>query len=545
MRHSGAGVPCRGPWIRSASAALILCAAGAVSAASAHAAVPTQLTIRESSLLYVQGGQVPFARQMLRPDPAPAPFTFELRAPILFPRFSGLAFGQYIDIFQKGAARATVTESTGRIDLQITLTVRDSNGRTVDIPAVFTTEEIAGGNKFGQPVCVLGNPNDGAFCAGTRLNSATGAFRWVGFVNMPAGADLLLEDGEHLIFEIAALIDSSADADGDGIEDSQDNCPVHANPTQQDNDGDGVGNVCDNCPARANPNQADGDGDGAGDVCDNCPLDGNTSQSDVDADGFGDVCDNCPGIRNTSQSDADGDGAGDSCDNCRNISNPGQADNDGDGLGNVCDNCPSVPNISQSDSDNDKVGNACDNCPLHANPGQEDLDGDGLGDACDPDRDNDGVNDPSDICPDDPDPGQEDTDADGLGDACDNCPGHPNPSQADCDADGTGDVCDADLIDGDRDGVDAACDSCPLIHNPAQDPAVCSPGALFDAANFDTIDFSALRIDGRDLFPFAQRFGTCPGDAGYEARFNLDRDPTGCVDGFDLIVFVEQFGRQK
>ena len=43
------------------------------------------------------------------------------------------------------------------------------------------------------------------------------------------------------------------DADGDGINDGQDNCPTTANPTQSDTDGDGVGDDCDNCATTANP----------------------------------------------------------------------------------------------------------------------------------------------------------------------------------------------------------------------------------------------------------------------------------------------------
>ena len=35
------------------------------------------------------------------------------------------------------------------------------------------------------------------------------------------------------------------DADGDGIRDSEDNCPNHANADQKDCDQDGVGDVCD------------------------------------------------------------------------------------------------------------------------------------------------------------------------------------------------------------------------------------------------------------------------------------------------------------
>ena len=60
-----------------------------------------------------------------------------------------------------------------------------------------------------------------------------------------------------------------ADADLDLIEDSADNCPVHANPLQEDDgDSDGVGDACDNCTQVANADQRDTDADGYGNRCD-------------------------------------------------------------------------------------------------------------------------------------------------------------------------------------------------------------------------------------------------------------------------------------
>jgi hypothetical protein len=65
------------------------------------------------------------------------------------------------------------------------------------------------------------------------------------------------------------------DADGDGVCDVDDNCPLTPNPDQEDADGDGDGDACDNCPYVYNPDQTDTDGDGVGDACDTCPEDPN------------------------------------------------------------------------------------------------------------------------------------------------------------------------------------------------------------------------------------------------------------------------------
>ena len=71
------------------------------------------------------------------------------------------------------------------------------------------------------------------------------------------------------------------DADGDGILDDADNCPLIANADQLDTDSDGAGNACDD----------DNDDDGVLDDTDNCPLLSNAKQIDTDSDGIGDLCD--------------------------------------------------------------------------------------------------------------------------------------------------------------------------------------------------------------------------------------------------------------
>lgn len=206
------------------------------------------------------------------------------------------------------------------------------------------------------------------------------------------------------------------DRDGDGIFDTQDNCPDAPNADQRDADGDGKGDVCDPCPLDA-PDDLDGDG-----VCqsvDNCPSVPNPGQEDADSDGVGDVCDACP---QDVLDDTDGDGVCDSTDNCVTTANADQTDSDGDGRGDACDVCP---NSAQNDGDNDGVCEPQDNCPTTANPDQQDADGDGLGDLCD-------------ACPLDP---ANDEDQDGLCADVDNCPSVANPDQVDRDDNGVGDAC--------------------------------------------------------------------------------------------------------
>ncbi|MGV3625818.1 MAG: thrombospondin type 3 repeat-containing protein, partial [Archangium sp.] len=71
------------------------------------------------------------------------------------------------------------------------------------------------------------------------------------------------------------------DSDGDGVTDTQDNCPDEPNPMQRDTDADGDGDACD----------GDDDRDGVPDEDDNCPLISNAGQLDGDRDGLGDACD--------------------------------------------------------------------------------------------------------------------------------------------------------------------------------------------------------------------------------------------------------------
>ena len=121
---------------------------------------------------------------------------------------------------------------------------------------------------------------------------------------------------------------------------------------------------------------ADIDNDGVLNSEDNCPLISNSTQDDADSDGAGDVCD-----LNSDFNDFDGDGVANVSDNCPLHVNAGQQNLDGDVLGDFCD----------PDVDGDLVNNFADNCPTESNTDQADFDGDTVGDVCDEDSDGDGV----------------------------------------------------------------------------------------------------------------------------------------------------------
>ena len=90
------------------------------------------------------------------------------------------------------------------------------------------------------------------------------------------------------VLDCEALVVRFADADGDGVIESGDNCAGTSNPDQADADGDEQGDACDVCPGDADD---DGDGDGRCADEDNCPAVSNANQADDDDDGLGNACD--------------------------------------------------------------------------------------------------------------------------------------------------------------------------------------------------------------------------------------------------------------
>jgi cell division septation protein DedD len=187
------------------------------------------------------------------------------------------------------------------------------------------------------------------------------------------------------------------DDDGDGVRNSEDNCPVHANPGQENLD---IGDP-------ENPE------DEIGDVCDICPLD---PEDDADEDGFCGI-----GVANPDSDVAAGKSQA-KTDVCPDTHDPDQLDSDGDRRGDECDVCP---NDKDNDRDRDGLCADVDNCPDRRNEDQMDADADEIGDVCD-------------ICPLDP---LDDIDGDFFCADVDNCPYVDNFDQANTYGDERGDAC--------------------------------------------------------------------------------------------------------
>lgn len=121
------------------------------------------------------------------------------------------------------------------------------------------------------------HPETGAvepFLEGFSFTLAESDTPWAGVDFSPEGSRIVVTDrGAQALYVFAYF----ADADEDGVEDAEDNCPEHANPGQEDFDGDGAGDACDD----------DDDNDGLSDA-DEEALGSDPLNPDTDGDGLPD-----------------------------------------------------------------------------------------------------------------------------------------------------------------------------------------------------------------------------------------------------------------
>ena len=371
---------------------------------------------------------------------------------------------------------------------------------TTKSTGVVVTNEVT--VKFGQLGSVTGDVVDDS-----TIQLTTPAVANPGNVTISI---IDVNGDEHQLSSTFEFIDQN-DLDGDGIPNTNDDCPEVAGTSNQDvngcpdDDGDGYSNAADAFPNDANE-WLDSDGDGVGNNADAFPNDASET-TDSDGDGVGDNSDAFP-MNAFEQLDSDGDGVGDNSDDFPNDATETK-DTDGDGVGDNADVFP-MNAFEQFDSDGDGVGDNSDAFPSNAFE-QYDFDGDGVGDNTDAfpndpnettDSDGDGIGDNSDLFPND---GNEtlDSDGDGIGDNSDQCPDSEESAvvnddgcSIEVDSDGDGvmdyeDLCpdvnatlldnngDGCLDDTDNDGIIDSEDECPLTDSSANVSAIgCSDKQL-------------------------------------------------------------------
>ena len=147
---------------------------------------------------------------------------------------------------------------------------------------------------------------------------------------------------EGLNFDYSSVKDSDHDGWADNV-DPDDNdpnvYPLAKDTTNLDSDGDGIVDSNDNCPNVSNPQQSDVNNNGIGDACD--------TGSDTDGDGLTDAQEFAAGT-NPILADTDGDGLSDFQELSAGL-NPTVADTDGDGLQDGVDANPLTVNANIRD----------------------------------------------------------------------------------------------------------------------------------------------------------------------------------------------------
>lgn len=152
---------------------------------------------------------------------------------------SGNAFGPYPGTFTEfGRARISTFTSPGVL---------------LSLTATFTiTSSI--GTVTGQKTFVPGTSSGNGECFEFFSNSIIRANGLLYTAELPDGTtDQGMSDLSFFDTSVIGSFDETfvstrpvvIDADGDGVPDTEDNCPAVANPGQEDADGDGIGDACD------------------------------------------------------------------------------------------------------------------------------------------------------------------------------------------------------------------------------------------------------------------------------------------------------------
>ena len=157
--------------------------------------------------------------------------------------------------FNTALAAAAKARSIPVVDVFALFDDIQASGRTV------CGVEINPGPEFGEPTDLF---YDDIHPSSYGMGLVTNEFIAVMNDEFSTGIEPLTEEELGALAEVDCAA-AEPDADGDGVPDDDDVCPV-ADDTI-DADSDAVPDCLDNCPDEANPDQLDSDTDGVGDAC--------------------------------------------------------------------------------------------------------------------------------------------------------------------------------------------------------------------------------------------------------------------------------------
>lgn len=156
----------------------------------------------------------------------------------------------FANIISAPIMRGNVANGSGDIDF---FQFRGTAGAVVavivdlnpDDDATSTDAEVEIRDTDGTTILASGDNSNTGMTAGDAAGGITLGADGVYFIRFDHGGGAADSDYQFVLLVNGVVY---VDTDGDGLPDTDDNCPLIANMAQLDSDGDGVGDSCDGCP---------------------------------------------------------------------------------------------------------------------------------------------------------------------------------------------------------------------------------------------------------------------------------------------------------
>jgi gliding motility-associated-like protein len=229
---------------------------------------PTALTYTGSSFTYTKGTAITAIAAPTNTGGAVVSYAVSpaLPAGLALNTATGSITGTPTVIASAATYTITATNTGGSTTATISITVNDA------APSALTYTGSPFTYTKGTAITAIGAPTNAggvvtayaiapALPAGLTFNTLTGAITGTPTEETATITYVVTGSNTGGTTTASIIITVISDSDGDGVSDTKDNCPLIANPNQEDIDGDGKGDVCD--LVETNPSQVftpNGDG---------------------------------------------------------------------------------------------------------------------------------------------------------------------------------------------------------------------------------------------------------------------------------------------